>query len=87
MAQRISASFILLLSVLFMPWWISVILALVGIIYFHYFWEAVALAIVSDLLFGVPETKFYNMVFISFLFTIIALLLIEFIKKKTRFNN
>ncbi len=87
MALRILATAILLFSVLFLPFWVSMILALVGIIYFNYYFEAVTLALLSDLLFGTPEIKFYNMVFVSFFTALILLFVAQFIKKKIRFNN
>ena len=68
-----------------MPWWVSVILALAGMIYFNVFWEAVVLFLLSDLLWGVREAKFHNMIFISFILTTIILIIIEIIKKKLKF--
>jgi hypothetical protein len=82
---RILASVILLLSVLFMPFWLTVILALSGMVYFSYFWEAAALLLLSDLLYGAPDTGLFGMVFISFIIAIIAILLVEFMKKKLKF--
>lgn len=86
MIYRILTSLLLLFSILFMPFWISVILALASMIYFSVFWEATVLFLLSDLLFGVKEAKFSGAVFISFVFSIIILLIIEIIKKKTRFR-
>jgi hypothetical protein len=68
-----------------MPWWVSVILTLGGMIYFNVFWEAVVLFLLADLLFGVREAKFHNMLFISFIVATIILIIIEFIKKKLKF--
>jgi len=85
MIYRILTSLLLLLSILFMPWWVSVILALAGMIYFNVFWEAVVLFLLSDLLWGVREAKFHNMIFISFILTTIILIIIEIIKKKLKF--
>ncbi len=84
MIKRILASFLLLLSILFMPFWVSVILALGSMIYFNIFWEAIVLFLLSDLLFGVREAKFHNMIFISLIVTTIILIIIEVVKKKTR---
>ncbi|MDE2399794.1 MAG: hypothetical protein KGL67_02175 [Patescibacteria group bacterium] len=84
---RILAVIILFLSVLSMPFWLTFILALAGMLYFSYFVEAVALFLLSDLIYGVPEAKFFNMVFISFIIAIVMLLIIESVKKKLRFRN
>lgn len=84
MVFRILAFFILLWSIFFMPFWLSVILAVAGMIYFSFFWEAVFLFFLSDLLYGIKEVKFLNLYFISFIISFFILIVIEFIKKKTR---
>jgi len=85
MALRILASILLLLSILFMPFWVSIILAFLGIIYFSFFTEATVLFLLSDLLFGVKEVKFFGIVFISFVISVLLLGVIEFSKKKLKF--
>ena len=85
MALRISFSLILLFSILFLPFYISAILVLIGMAYFSFFIEAGLLFLLSDLLYAVKEIKFFNITFVSFLSSIIFLLVIEFLKKKLRF--
>jgi len=87
MIFRILAVIILLWSALFMPFWLTAILAIAGMIYFNYFAEAVAIFLLSDLLYGAREGKFFGIVIISFLAATIAMVLIEFIKKKLKFYN
>jgi len=87
MLIRILASILLLFSILFMPFWISVILAFAGIIYFSFFWEAVILFLLSDLLYGAREAKFYGAIFVSFIIAIMVLGIIEITKKKLKFYN
>jgi hypothetical protein len=87
MIYRISASILLLFSILFMPFWVSVVLALLGMVYFNIFWEAVILFLLSDLLGGVMEAKFHNMIFISFFTATIILIIIEVVKKKLKFYS
>ncbi len=84
MILRILAFLVLALSILFMPFWISLILALAGIIYFAIFWESVFLFFISDLLFGMKEIKFHNILFVSTIMILIILVIIEFLKKKIR---
>ncbi len=84
MTQRILASLILLLSILFMPFWISIILALAGIAYFSFFWEAIVLFFLSELLYGVNEIRLSNIFFVSLIIPCATLLIIEFLKKKLR---
>ncbi|MFZ2150316.1 MAG: hypothetical protein WAV15_04115 [Minisyncoccia bacterium] len=68
-----------------MPLWVSVILAFAGMVYFPIFWEATALFLVSDVLYGVSEMKFNGIVFISFFTFLAALVLVELLKKKLKF--
>jgi hypothetical protein len=84
MVFRILASILLLFSILFLPLWVSAILALAGIIYFAVFWEAAILFLLSDLLYGAREARFSGAVFISFAATVIILIIVEIVKKKTR---
>lgn len=85
MALRILAFFVLAFSIFFMPFWVSIVLALVGMVYFSVFFEAVILFFLSDLLFGVKEAKFFDMVFVSFFICLVLLIVIEIFKKKLKF--
>ena len=86
MILRILASVVLLLSVLFMPFWVSVVLAFASMAYFSFFLEAVFLFLLSDLLYGAPEPRFFNSTFVSFFATLICFIILELLKKKLRFN-
>ena len=83
---RIFAAIILLVSVLFFPFWISVILGLIFIAYFSFFAEAIFIFLISDLLFGANEPKFFYFNGISFLIAIVVFTVAETIKKKLRFD-
>ena len=85
MTLRILASILLLFSVLFLPFWVSAILALAGMFYFSVFWEAVVLFLLSELLYGAGEAKFHGAVFVSFITSLAVLIIIEIIKKKLKF--
>lgn len=87
MLLRISASVVLLFSMLFMPFWVSVILAFLAIVYFSLFWEAVVIFLLSDLLYGIKETKSFHTIFISFTVTLIFLITIEIVKKKVKYYS
>jgi hypothetical protein len=67
-----------------MPFWVSIILALAGIVYFSVFWEAVILFLLSDLLYGAREVKFAGIIFVSFVVALIVLIAAEIFKKETR---
>ena len=84
MILRILAAFILLFSILFLPFWMSVVLALAGMAYFSFFLEAVFLFFLSDLLYGAPEPKLFNMVFVSFFSAFVCFIILELLKRKLR---
>jgi len=85
MALRILANIILLISVLFWPFWLSLLLGLGAMIYFPIFGEAVLLFFISDLLYGTQEMKFFGITYISLIVSTLVLLIIEYFKKKLRF--
>ena len=87
MVLRIFAFFILLFSILFMPFWLSVILGLAGMGYFSFFIEAVFLFLLSDLLYGTLEPRLFNIVFVSFITALICFTILELFKKKLRFRS
>jgi hypothetical protein len=70
-----------------MPFWLSCVLALLGIIYFSYFVEAVVLFFLTDLLYGARETKFSGIIFISLIVSAVTLVVVEFFKKKLKFYS
>ena len=87
MVLRILAFIILLLSVLFMPFWVSVILALIGMVYFSFFLEAVFLFLLSDLLFGIKEVRLFDIIFLSFIVSLICLIILELLKNELRLRK
>ena len=84
MTTRIVAVLILLFSVLYMPFWLSMILILGAIAYFSYFIEGVILFLIIDLLYGVIEVKLFNIPFILFIASSSILFLVELLKSKLR---
>jgi hypothetical protein len=85
MALRILSFCVLLFSVLFMPFWATCILVLAAMLYFDLYWEAVLLFLLSDLLHGAGESRFFNSTYASFMASIVVLTAVEFIKKKSIF--
>ena len=87
MLLRILAFIILLWSMLFMPFWVSFVLALAGMAYFSFFVEAVLLFLLIDLLHGAPEPRLFNLVFVSYLLALVCFIILEVLKKKLRFHE
>lgn len=87
MVMRILAVLILLASVLFLPLWFSAILALIFMGFFNFFIEAVGIFLLSDLLYGAKEERFFNILFVSFLVSLAVFIVIELVKKKIRLSK
>jgi len=83
--MRVIFSILLLFSILFMPFYVSVFLALLGMAYFSFFLEAIFLFLLSDLFYGIREVRFLDSVFVSFLIMTGIFILIEILKKKLKF--
>ena len=86
MKLRIFAFVILFISIIAFPLWVSAVLAFLGMLYFSFFIEAVILFLISDVLYRVPETELFNMIFISFFVSFTCLIIIELTKRKLRFK-
>jgi hypothetical protein len=87
MLLRIFASIILLLSLLFMPFWFSAVLCMLCMVYFSFFVEGVVLITMQEALYGSIETKFFNEVFVVSFVCLLTFLLIQFLKKKLDFHT
>ncbi len=85
MLPRILSGIGLLVSVLLLPFWVSIILAVALMFYFTLYIEAVALFALSDFLFGARENKFFGIVLVSSLLVAVLLLSIELLKRKLKF--
>jgi hypothetical protein len=62
---------ILLLSIFFAPWWFSFLLYVIGLFLFERFYEGVLALSLMDLLYGIPEGKFYGFPLVATLFAVI----------------
>ena len=85
MARRVSAIFLLLFSTLFFPFWMTAVLGVAMMAYFPQFFEAVAVFFLLDLLYGVPEVRFYGTVYAGLIASTFTLLIIEFLKRKLKY--
>ena len=86
MAVRIVFSITLLASILFLPFWVSVLLAIVGMVFFPSYLEAILGLFISDLLYGVPEARYFDLTFVSLILSVILFLAIQFLKKRSMFQ-
>jgi hypothetical protein len=85
MALRISSIILILLSVLFMPFWLTLILTVFAMFYFDFFIEGVVLFFISDLLYGIEGEKLFGMMFLSTILALILLGVLQILKKRLKF--
>ncbi len=85
MGLRIASTVLLLFSVIFAPFWVSVVLSLAAIAYFRFYGESAVLFFLSDLLYGTAEARFYSITYLSVAVALIIIFLAEFLKKKLKF--
>jgi len=87
MALRVFTSILLVLSIFFMPFWLSVVLALAGMMYFRYYIEAVFVFLIGDLLYGAAEPKLYGVTFALSIMNLLLFICIEYIKPKLKYYS
>ena len=85
MTTRIILDILLLLSAIIMPFWFTVIFALILLFYFERFYEIIPIFFLIDLLYGVPEQRFLTVVIVSLLIAIVVYFLSDILKNKLRF--
>ena len=82
--QRITADIILLLCILFTPWWITIILVLALAFYFKSYYEFIIAAVLTDMLYGVPQEWLFDLPLVYTAFGIPAFILIQLLKRRLR---
>ncbi|OGI92405.1 hypothetical protein A2933_00385 [Candidatus Nomurabacteria bacterium RIFCSPLOWO2_01_FULL_46_18] len=87
MTVRIIFFIILLASILFLPFWVSFLLAIIGMVFFLYYFEAIFILFISDLLYGATEARYFNLTFVSLVLSVILFLAIQFLKKRSTFQS
>jgi len=80
--KRIIVDILLFLSILYLPFWFSVLLAFVAALYFKSFYELVIALLVIDLLYGG-----YGNNFLMTISGVILFALVSFLKKRLSFYS
>lgn len=80
MILRAIFGLILLLLVFLMPWWISFILALIGLFYFKNLYEVILVGLILDSIHNTPFTL-WGFEFVFTIFFIVAMYLIVKFRK------
>ena len=82
MAQRIIAGIVLLLSIFLVPFWLQAILALALLFYFKNYYEFMFAFLISDLLYAVPEARFFGIQLFLFFASVAVFIMVSFLKTK-----
>jgi hypothetical protein len=85
MGYRILVTVFLILSVLFLPYWLQGISFVGAAFYFSIYWEGLVVFLISDLIFAQITPKLFGILYASLIISIILLISIELLKKKLRY--
>jgi len=80
MLNRVLFGIVLIISAFVFQWWISIILAILGLFYFNNLYEVIFVGIILDSLYGSGSNVIFFEDF-NFLFTIVLLITFIFIEK------
>jgi len=83
--KRAVLNTVIVLSIAWLPWWVTAIFILFGFAYFHSFFEGVAWGAVMDILYGAPLEKFGGLQFVFSVSSLAVFFLIERLKRNIRF--
>ena len=83
--MRIITTFILLLSVIMLPWYITAPCIVLAVLYFNEYYEALVAGIAFDALYGVSVPYLSHMAILGSLFFSGVFCIVEFLKPRLRF--
>jgi hypothetical protein len=84
---RIEIDIALFLLAILLPWWCSVVIAIIALFFFNGFVEAVILGIFLDSLYNAPVASFHGFQFIATSITLICFLTAALVKTRLRFYS
>jgi len=84
---RIFSNIIFFLSVLFLPWWISFLLAIILLFRFTRYYELFFFAFLSDSLFGKPITMLWDLNIGFFISAFVLFTLVSVLKQFVSFSR
>lgn len=81
---RIFCDTSLLLSLLYLPWWLTALFGLIFLIYFNHFYEIIIIGAIADMIYGIPRKIFFDAEFVNTLAAILLYLFSIQLKKFLR---
>ncbi len=84
MTRRIILDILLFLSIFILPFWLTVILALICLFLFDSFYEILPVFLFIDLLYGTNESRYFGFTLVSLVLALLLVVITNSIKKKLR---
>lgn len=84
MWKRAVYDLLVLISVFFLPFWITAILLIAGTILFPWFIELFFFSVLVDRLFGIPELRFFNFQYVVTVFALILFVIYQLIRPRLK---
>lgn len=81
--KRLLATFIIFCGVIFLPYWVYLPAMFLGMIIFPFYWEAILLAFLIEVLYGPGTVRIFSPIVLSAL--VLTALLLP-VREKMRFN-
>ncbi len=76
---------ILICFLFFAPYYVFILLGVIGMFVFPKYYESVILFFLSDVIYGTKEIRYFDFVYITSIVGIVLFFIIEFTKNKLRF--
>lgn len=80
--KRAFFDIILFLSIFLFPWWVALVLAIIGLFMFQSFYEFLLVSIVLYLLYSIPKLSFINSSILVYLAIIIFYLFAQYLRRR-----
>ena len=86
MKKRLSGLLILLLAIIFLPYWVYLPLLLVAIVIFPVFWEGVLFGLLIDVLYGWGVTAWPSLISPVALSALLLVIILLPVRERLRFH-
>ncbi len=84
MIKRAIADIFIVFSILYAPWWVTVIAGVLFAFYFNNYYELIAAGVLVDILYGNNSTSLIRAPFVFSVGSVVFYFLIQFLKTKMR---
>jgi hypothetical protein len=82
--KRIFFTLLLLVAVLYAPWWLALLVAMYGTFYFPRYYEVIVFGALVDLFYGIPGSILVGYGALGFFVGVVIFVLFERVKRELR---